>query len=84
MEDGVIGVSGVNAWFHVEAGKKPENVFVTTLNQNMMANIALVMLRKQHRVTKTLVQVINFYPHFIVDARRFRTVKIFSNNWRIY
>jgi len=56
MEDGVIGVSGVNAWFHAEAGKKPENVFVTTLNQNMMAKIALAMLRKQHRVTKTLVQ----------------------------
>jgi len=57
MEDGVIGVSGVNARFHVEVGKIPEHVLVTTLHQNMVAPIALVTLPKQDLVTKTLAQL---------------------------
>jgi len=56
MEDGVIGVIGVNARFHVEVGKIPDHVCVTTLHQNMVEPIALVMLAKQDLVTKTLVQ----------------------------
>ena len=55
MEDGVIGVIGVNARFHVEVGKIPDHVCVTTLHQNMVEPIALVMLAKQDLVTKTLV-----------------------------
>merc|ERR1712136_165489 len=56
MEDGVSGVSGVNAQYHAEVGKTPEYVLVTTLYQNMVVPIALVMLAKQDLVTKTLVQ----------------------------
>ena len=71
MEVGVIGVSGVNARFHAEVGKIPEYVLVTTLYQNMVVPIALVMLPKQDLVTKTLVQVSEFYSYFIVDAKCF-------------
>jgi len=46
MEDGVIGVSGVNAQFHAEVGKIPEYVLVTTLHRNMVVPIALEMLAK--------------------------------------
>jgi len=56
MAHGVIGVSGVNARFHAEVGKIPEHVLVTTLHQNMVVPIALVMQPKQDLVTKTLVQ----------------------------
>ena len=72
MEDGVVGVSGVNARFHVEVEKKPENVAVTILNQKMEVSIALVILRKQDLVTKTSAQVKKNYPYFIVDAKRFK------------
>ena len=72
MEDGVSGVSGVNARFHVEVGNIPENVSVTALNQKMKASNVLAILPKQdHVVTKTSVQVSKIYPKFIVDARRF-------------
>ena len=67
----MIGVSGVNARFHAEVGKIPEYVLVTTLYQNMVVPIALVMLAKQDLVTKTLVQVSEFYSYFIVDAKCF-------------
>ena len=62
MEHGVIGMSGVNAQFHVELGNIPENVSVTALHQRMKALIALVMLPKlDHLVTKPRVQVSKFY-----------------------
>ena len=40
MEHGVIGASGANAQFHVEVGKIPDHVPVTTLHQNMVEPIA--------------------------------------------
>ena len=61
MEDGVNGVNGANAPFHVELGNIPELVFVTILNKKIKASIALVMLPKQDLVTMTLVQVSKFY-----------------------
>ena len=62
MEDGVVGVSGVNARFHVELGNIPEDVPVTNLPQNMKAPIVLVILPKQDQlVTKPRVQVSKFY-----------------------
>ena len=57
----MVGVSGANARFHAEMGIIPENAPVTTLHQNMEAPIVLVMLPKQDLVTKTLVQVSEFY-----------------------
>ena len=61
MEDGVSGVSGVNARFYVELGNIPENVSVTALSQKMKALNALVTLLKQdHLVTEPRVQVSNF------------------------
>ena len=71
----MIGVSGASAPFHVEVGKTPDHVPVTTLHQNMVEQIALVMLPKQDLVTKTLVQVSEVYSYFNVDAKRFKNAE---------
>ena len=62
MENGLVGVSGVNARFHVEVGNIPDNVHVTPLHQKLKAPIALVMILKQdHLVMKPRAQVSKFY-----------------------
>ena len=50
MEDGVVGVSGVNARLHVELGNIPEDVPVTNLPQNMKVPIVLVILPKKDQL----------------------------------
>ena len=62
MEDGVVGVTGVNARLHVELGNILEDVPVINLPQKMKAAIVLVILPKQDQlVTKPRVQVSKFY-----------------------
>ena len=62
MEDGVSGVSGVNARLHAILGNIPDSVPVTNLPQHMEArNVLVIPLKQDQLVTKPHVQVTKLY-----------------------